>query len=363
MVKPVKKILLFRIPVSICNFRCHYCYIGQRPIHFQGFHPEMRVTPDEFGKAFSDERMGGVCFANFCADGETLLTKDLDLYVKRFCEQGHYAEVVTNLSVTKALDKFLKWDKDLLKHLEFKCSFHYLWLKQHNLLETFADNVNKIWEAGASANIEITPSDELVPYINEVKDFSMEHFGALPHITIARDDRTSNIDYLTHLSMEEYDEAWSQFDSEFWRFKKSIFGVKQKDFCYAGSWSYYIDLATGDTKSCYFGRDFFNFYDKVDGKYPLPPENNPVGKCPIAHCYNGHALLTFGLIPHKYSICYGNIRDRVKTDGLHWLQPELLSFFNTKLEWSYGFCSRVRAHAYYETKRYKRAIKKRLKSL
>ena len=157
--------------------------------------------------------------------------------------------------------------------------------------------------------------------------------------------------------------AWSQFDSEFWRFKKSIFGVKQKDFCYAGSWSYYIDLATGDTKSCYFGRDVFNFYDKVDGKYPLPPEKNPVGKCPIAHCYNGHALLTFGLIPHKYSICYGNIRDRVKTDGLHWLQPELLSFFNTKLEWSYGFCSRVRAHAYYETKRYKRAIKKRLKSL
>ena len=78
--------------MSICNFRCHYCYIGQRPVHFQGIHPEIRISPEEFGKAFGVERMGGACYANFCADGETLLTKDLDLYVKSFCEQGHFAD-------------------------------------------------------------------------------------------------------------------------------------------------------------------------------------------------------------------------------------------------------------------------------
>ncbi len=77
----IKRVLLFRIPVSICNFRCHYCYLAQRLEHFQGAHPEVSVSPDEFGHAFSAERMGGLCFANFCADGETLLTKDLDLYV------------------------------------------------------------------------------------------------------------------------------------------------------------------------------------------------------------------------------------------------------------------------------------------
>lgn len=356
----IKKILLFRIPVSICNFRCHYCYIGQRPVHFQGLHPEMRVTPEEFGRAFSVERMGGICFANFCADGETLLTKNLDRYVKSFCEQGHYAEVVTNLSVTKAVERFLEWDADLLKHLEFKCSFHYLWLKQHDLLETFADNVKKIWAGGASANIEITPSDELVPYIEEVMDFSMEQFGALPHITIARDDRTSNIDYLTHLPIEEYDKTWSQFDSGFWRFKKSIFGIKQTDFCYAGAWSYNVDMATGNTKPCYFGEDYFNFYDKVNDEYP-PLKECPVGRCPIAHCYNGHALMTLGLIPHKYTVCYGDIRDRVKSDGSHWLQPELLSFFNTKLEDSNIPYSKMQIFAKYKVKRYKKAIKKRLK--
>lgn len=346
--------------MSICNFRCHYCYIGQRPIHFQGIQPEMRITPDEFGRAFSVERLGGVCFANFCADGETLLTKDLDKYVKSFCKEGHFAEVVTNLSVTRALDRFLEWDKDLLKHLEFKCSFHYLWLKKHDLLELFANNVNKIWEAGASANIEITPSDELIPYIDEVKVFSMEHFGALPHITIARDDRTSNIDYLTNLSMQEYDSVWSQFDSEFWRFKKSIFGVKQKDFCYAGAWSYYIDMVTGNAKPCYFGRDCFNFYDKKDGQYK-PVIEAPVGNCPIPHCYNGHALMTLGLIPNKYKTCYGTIRDRVRVDGTHWLQPELLSFFNTKLEENNKPYSKFKIFTRPIIKRYESALKKRIR--
>lgn len=26
----MKKIILIGIPMSICNFRCHYCYLSQR---------------------------------------------------------------------------------------------------------------------------------------------------------------------------------------------------------------------------------------------------------------------------------------------------------------------------------------------
>ena len=114
----MKKIFLFSIPVSICNFRCHYCYLGQREASFQGVHPQMKHTPEEFGKAMNKERVGGLAFGNFCADGETLLVRDIDLYVKAFVEQGHYAEVVTNLTVAKVLEKFLMWEKDLLKRLE-----------------------------------------------------------------------------------------------------------------------------------------------------------------------------------------------------------------------------------------------------
>jgi organic radical activating enzyme len=326
----LKKILLFSIPMSICNFRCHYCYLAQRPEHYQGIQPKMKYTPEQVAKALNKERMGGRCYMNFCADGETLLTKDLDLYVKALVEEGHFAEIVTNLTITKVLDKFLSWDKDLLEHVEFKCSFHYLELKKKGLLDVFAENVRKIWAAGASANIEITPTDELIPYIEELKEFSMKNFGALPHLTIARDDRTKDIKFLTSLSAEKYYRIWSQFDSDFWKFKMSIFGVKQRNFCYAGAWSAYIDLTTGQATSCYCGRSLGDVF-----KYPNQPfPKKPIGHCPIAHCYNGHALMSMGLIPDSKlasNVHYGNIRDRVKVDGGHWLQPELMDFFNCKL--------------------------------
>lgn len=323
----VKKLLFFRVPMSICNFRCHYCYIAQRPVHFQGIQPEMKYSPEQVGYALRKERVGGSAFINICADGETLLTNNLHEYVREMLKQGHYVEVVTNLTITNALDKFLEFPKDLLNHLEFKCSFHYLELKKRNLLEVFAQNVKKVWHAGASASIEVTPSDELIPHIEELKEFSRQHFGALPHITIARDDRTKEIGYLTQLPIAEYDRVWGQMNSGFWQYKKTVFGKKQRDFCYAGAWSLYIDLTTGDCNPCYFGKSLGNIFENPEDKLP----SRPVGRCKIAHCYNAHAFLTLGNIPGSTEVGFGDIRDRIKEDGSHWLQPELHSFFNTKL--------------------------------
>lgn len=324
----IKKIFLIQIPLSICNFRCHYCYLSHHDSKYEGYQPKTRVTPEEFGKCFAMERIGGPAFANFCANGETLLTTDIEKYVKAYVEQGHYAEVVTNLIPTKVLAKFLAFDKAILKRIEFKCSFHYLELKKRNLLEVFASNVKKIWDAGCSANIEITPSDELIPYIDELKEFSMKHFGALPHVTVARDEKTAEMINLTHLSKDEYKAAWAQFDSEFWRFKYSIFGKPQKSFCYAGQWGYTMNFETGDLRQCYVGKVIGNLYD--DPSSPLPM--NPIGHCLEPHCHNGHALMSLGYIPCAYSALYGNMRDRVTQDGSHWLKPEILNFFNTKLE-------------------------------
>jgi hypothetical protein len=332
--------------MSICNFRCSYCYLAQRPVHYQGVQPEMKYTPAEVANALTVERVGGPAFMNFCADGETLLTTNIDLYVKALVEQGHYAEVVTNLTITPVLKKFLSWDKELLKRLEFKCSFHYLELKKKGLLDTFANNVRMIWEAGASANIEMMPSDDLIPYIEEVKEFSMKHFGALPQLSIVRNDRTSGIDYLTSLPMEKYNNTWGQFHSDFWEFKKSIFGVKQTKFCYAGAWSLYINLCDGTATQCYCGVSLGDVF--AHPYKPIP--SKPIGKCTIAHCYNGHAFMTLGLIP-GYTKNYGNIRNRVKEDGNQWLQPELLSFFNSKLEDSNAIYPPLKQLAYLSKER------------
>ena len=323
----ISRIIHFKIPMSICNLRCHYCYLSQRDVCFQGNQPVMEYSPEFFGKAFSRDRLGGTAYFNFCADGETLLVKDLDRYVKEVVSQGHYVEIISNLTVTENLKKFLSWDKKLLEHVEFKGSFHYLELKEKNLLQTFTNNVKSIWEAGASASLEITPSDELIPYLDEVKEFSMKEFGALPHITIARDDRTKEIDYLTSLTMQEYDKVWESFESDLWRFKKSIFKVRRKEFCYAGLWSLYINFYTGAAKPCYCGEYMDNFYMNIDKPY----EYKPIGTCGMPHCFNGHMLLGYGLIPELKTPVYGDMRDRERADGTHWINDKQYCFMNSKL--------------------------------
>jgi hypothetical protein len=236
-------------------------------------------------------------------------------------------EVVTNLSLTRRLEPFLQIEAELLRHLEFKCSFHYLELKKRGLLDTFADNVRRVWQAGASANIEITPHDELIPYIDEIKALSMAHFGALPHITIARDDRTKQIERLTKLPVDVFTQTWSVFDSAFFNYKTRIYGVRQTGFCYAGKWSMYTDLTTGEAWKCYYGGSLGNIFAHPDE--PLPEV--PTGKCPLPHCYNGHTLLTMGLIPDADAPGYGELRDRERADGTHWLQDEMRAFMDTKL--------------------------------
>lgn len=287
----------------------------------------MKYSPEQVARALSPKRLGGLAYFNICADGETLLLKELDIYVERLVKQGHFAEIVTNCTITPMLEKFLSWDRELLGQVEFKCSFHYLELKKRNLLERFAENVNKIWEAGASACVEITPNDELIPYIDEIKKFSLKNFSALPHITIARDDRTRGIEILSKLSKEEYYKMWGQFNSTLFNYKASVFGKRQEEFCYAGIWSANINLATGQAMPCYCGRALGDVFANPDSEFPTWP----VGKCSIAHCYNAHAWLTWGDIPHSTNLSYADLRNRICSDGREWLQPKLKGFYSTHL--------------------------------
>lgn len=103
-------------------------------------------------------------------------------------------------------------------------------VKEKEITRGFCKNANQLWGKGASINIEVTPSDELIPYIEELKNFSYSNFGALPHITIARNDSTKNIDYLTNLSDKEYSKTWSQFDSSFGNLKEAYLVKNKKSF-------------------------------------------------------------------------------------------------------------------------------------
>ena len=125
--------------------------------------------------------------------------------------EGHFLQIVTNTTITKEIDRYCSGEVDA-SHLFFKCSFHYLQLKKRNMLDIFSDNVNRLRNAGFSITVEITPEDELVPYINEIKDFSIKRFGALPHITVTRNEDTKEFELLSKYTIKEFGEIWGTFD-------------------------------------------------------------------------------------------------------------------------------------------------------
>lgn len=322
----MKRFIDCYIPTETCNFRCHYCYIAQHR-KFNNEVAKFNYTPEYISKALSKERLGGTCMLNLCAGGETLIAEEVIDVVEAILKEGHYVMIVTNGSLTQRFQKIAKFPKELLKRLFFKFSFHYLELVRLKMLDKFFENVKMMRDAGASFTIEITPSDELETYIDEIKSITLEKLGALPHITIGRKD-SDDIPPLTEHEFTKYKEIWSEFESEMFDFKYTIFGQKRSEFCYAGEWSIYLNLVTGDYTQCYCGKKLGNIYKDIN----KPIKFLPIGcNCTQPHCYNGHAFLTFGNIPELESPTYDKLRNRVCNDKTEWLTPEMKSFMQSKL--------------------------------
>lgn len=325
----ISKFVTCLIPVHACNFRCQYCYLSHhvnQDAYGGGIRP-FGATPQKIVKYFSVDRMGGPCYFNLCAPGETMMHPELIEFVSELTKEGHYADIVTNGTLSKKIDELIDaLDDYQRKHLFIKFSFHYLELQKKNMMEIFLEDVEKIRKSGVSYSIEITPYDELIPHIDEIKNFSIEHFGALPHVTVARNEGTKEIALLTKHTRAEYKQIWSVFDSSLFDFKFSIFNTRRNEFCYAGLWSLAVDIETGIYRQCYGGDELGNVND---GSRIV--NFRPIGKCRLPHCFNGHAFLATGDIPELEAPTYTDERDRVRTDGEHWFSEEERAFFSTKL--------------------------------
>lgn len=323
----MKRFIDCYIDTETCNMHCHYCYIAQKNL-FNNKLVHFEYSPETIAKALSKSRLGGVCLLNICAGGETLLSDEMIPTIKALLEEGHYVMVVTNGTLTKRFEEFLTFSSDLKKRLFFKFSLHYLELKRLGWIDRFIYNVNLMKAAGFSMTLEITPSDELIPYIDELKSFCIKEFGALCHVTIARDDRTLQIKHLSKYSFSEYKSIWSVFQSELFEFKSKLFYKRRKEFCYAGEYTLTLNLSNGTLRQCYGGKVLCNIYDNIE----RPIKFQAIGHgCNHAHCYNGHVFLSLGAIPSLNCPAYNVLRDRVTLAGEHWLQPDMLMFMKQKI--------------------------------
>lgn len=325
-----KKEVLYRfidcaVPVHLCNFRCHYCYILQHKL-FDNYVKEPDHSPEEFGNALSIKRIGGICLFNFCGGGETLLMPRFLEYAYEVLKQGHYIMIVTNGTCFNKFEEMKQWPQDFRERTFFKFSYHYQQLKETNLIDKFFQNIADLRNFGFSFTVELVPYDELIPFIDDIKKYPLKYLGALPHITVARDERKEGLPILTSLSKEEYFNAWSTFDSKLFSFKYSIFNIKRHEFCFAGSSSCYLQMANGDMKQCYCGDKKTNVYSK---RFKFP---GPIGKrCREDHCYNGHAWLTFGSIPSLKTPTYLELRDRKSSFGYNWISKRMAAIMEQRI--------------------------------
>ena len=326
--KKIKKLILCHVPISACNLRCQYCYITLTK-SWDAPHPKFRYSPEYIGNALTKERLGGPCFFNLCGSGETLIPAEMPSIIRELLTQGHYVEVVTNGTLSARFAEIAALPKDLLERLSFKFSFHLRELERLGFMDAFFRNIETMHRCGCSFTVELPPADDLVPRVEEIKGICRARLGALCQLTILRDDRKPDIPVLSGVDLDEYYRNWESFDSDMLNYKQTIFNRHQNEFCYAGAWSFYFDLATGDARKCYAFPTQINLYQDPNASLDFPA----VGyNCPLAHCYNGHALMTFGIIPGQTDVTYADIRNRTRSDGTEWLNGKMKAFMSSKLQ-------------------------------
>ncbi|MCI8312148.1 MAG: hypothetical protein HFI12_08070 [Lachnospiraceae bacterium] len=311
-----------------CNFHCEYCYVWRKKEFTQG-RETSEYTPKEIRHALSMKKLGGPCHINACALGETLLSKNIVDLTYELLEEGHYLSIITNGTITPRINAILQFPDSLLERMFFKLSFHYAELKRANLLDIFWENVKKIRNSPCSYSIEITPCDSLIEEIDTVKEeFLQKADGVMPHITFTRDTNKEGLDLLSELSLEEYKNIWSTFHSDLFELKCVLYKKKIHEFCYAGNWSYRINVVNGNLQSCYQKELKGTIFDDEQKVLPLLTVGHT---CSLDYCFNNHAFLTWGDAPEISCSNYLKVRDRVSADSTHWVKEHYAAAMSQKL--------------------------------
>ena len=320
------------MPVNRCNMRCHYCYIGQT----YGFNEEVAKSNEalcrearDYVESMSPKRLGGLCYMNFCANGETLLLKELLPLCKGLVKQGHIVSIVTNALYRKPLAELLKLPSKLRKYLFLKCSFHYLELQRLGLVNSFFDNIDLINKSGVSFSIELNVNDEIVSHITDIKELCQKRAGAHCHIIESRDNANPLLPRLTKLSVKEHQAAWSSFDSPMFDYQQKVYEQKRMEFCMAGVKSVSLNLQNGEATQCDEHGYLGNIFHKINFR--------PIGhSCPLPHCYNIHVYQVLcgnmeDLDKEVAAPSYAECRDRQSSDGSSWLTPYIKKHFSKRI--------------------------------
>lgn len=328
------------LPTTVCNLKCSYCWVDQAKILRDKLN-DFDFPVEQIVQALSIKRFGGKCLFSLCAFGETLLQKNLTELVAGLIRNGHYVNLTTNGTVSIKFNELLEACKENISHLHFSFSFHYIELKKKDLINVFFDNIDKVRKAGASFLLQINLVDEYIPYIDDIKKMCIERVGALPQAALTR-DQIESMKICSALDKEEYYKTGKRFNSPLFEITYKNFNVKRNEFCYAGAWSFVLDMKTGILKQCYSSPFAQNIFINTETSIV----RKPIGyHCTSCYCVNSSHFMALGVIPTIKTPTYACLRNR-KTIFGSWMSEDFYNFTNQKL-------SKCNLKKYY----YKRIIK------
>ena len=183
---------------------------------------------------------------------------------------------------------------------------------------------------GCSILIQLNLYDGYLPYIDEIKKFCMDNFGALPQIAVTRKEDIENggisdVELHTDKTKDEYFKVGEEFKSPLFDYTSQNFMVRRKEFCYAGDWSFNLNLATGMMRRCYFEKESQNIFKDIDKPIKFKAVGN---NCECKYCMNSSHFMSLGVIPENYTKSYVELRNR---EEAKWYSDEMKSFLSTKL--------------------------------
>lgn len=302
-----KKFIEVTVAGTACNFKCDYCYISQISHVSATDTAHFSHSPEQIGRALRRERIGGTAYINICGVGETLWPKEMPAIINEILKQGHYVNIYTNGVMSGKFDEILRLvaPRDIVR-LCVSFSFHYLELLRINGIDRFFGNYRRMKDAGCSVVVNMVLADSYLPYIEDIKRVSVEKMGCYPQVSYPkRNSRTKNWTPLCR-DEEKTKSIGAEFDSPYMSFTEEYFNYGRRRFCYAGAWSFHLDLATGWISKCYGHRRHQNIYDDPDA----PIKWQAVGNfCFSRHC-GGGLFLPQGVVPSLRCPSYADLKDR-----------------------------------------------------